>query len=323
YDALGRRIAKRFLGRTTRWLWDGDVPLHEWTETDEPAPPTQLAPESTTVAASRLEIALGAGPPRGPPPPGLITWVFMPDSFAPAAKLVDGEAYSIVCDHLGAPVAMFDTGGERVWAAEYDARGQLRDLECAGDHDRHACPFRWPGQYEDAETGLYYNRFRYYDPQTGVYISRDRTGLGGGRALYAYPRDPLLDTDPLGLNNVSTGAGRDHVTYRGIKNGKYYTGYASAPSSLGLTPNEIVSYRYGGDFSNFGGNPPRVVYDGTGVDGKRTARGLEQHFFEQDVKTHGRTNVANAQNPVGPNNKNRTKYKKNAKKHLDNNPGCG
>ncbi|WP_202807474.1 RHS repeat-associated core domain-containing protein [Gilliamella sp. wkB18] len=40
-------------------------------------------------------------------------------------------------------------------------------------------PFRQLGQYEDVETGLYYNRFRYYHPETGLYISQDPIGLAG------------------------------------------------------------------------------------------------------------------------------------------------
>jgi RHS repeat-associated protein len=63
------------------------------------------------------------------------------------------------------------------------------------------CPFRWQGQYEDAETGLYYNRHRYYDPDTGNYISQDPIGLEGGAALYAYVHDPNSWIDPFGLKN--------------------------------------------------------------------------------------------------------------------------
>ena len=62
-----------------------------------------------------------------------------------------------------------------------------------------SCPWRWPGQYEDEETGLYYNRFRYYDPDAGRYISQDPIGLAGGLSPYAYTRDPLTIVDPLGL----------------------------------------------------------------------------------------------------------------------------
>jgi RHS repeat-associated protein len=68
------------------------------------------------------------------------------------------------------------------------------------DVARTACPWRWPGQYEDEETGLYYNRFRYYDPRAGRYISQDPIGLYGGTALYAYVHDPLAWIDVFGLN---------------------------------------------------------------------------------------------------------------------------
>ena len=47
------------------------------------------------------------------------------------------------------------------------------------------------GQYEDAETGLYYNRFRYYDPEAGGYTQQDPIGLAGGFGLHAYVHDPL------------------------------------------------------------------------------------------------------------------------------------
>ena len=161
YDALGRRVSKRHQGRTTRWVWDGDVPLHEWVQEAGPAP-------------------------------SLITWLFEPESFAPLAKLSEGRADSIVTDHLGTPIAMFDAAGVLTW------RGGLTIWGASAD--ALACPFRWPGQYEDAETGLYYNRFRYYDPEAGQYLSQDPTGLAGGNALYAYVIDPLTWIDPQGLN---------------------------------------------------------------------------------------------------------------------------
>ena len=57
------------------------------------------------------------------------------------------------------------------------------------------------GQYEDAETGLYYNRFRYYDPNAGSYISQDPIGLAGGNpTLYGYAQDTNGWIDPLGLD---------------------------------------------------------------------------------------------------------------------------
>jgi hypothetical protein len=107
----------------------------------------------------------------------------------------------------------------------------------------------------------------------------------------------------LGLNNVSPGAGRTHVKYSGIKDGKPYHGYASAPTDLGLKPEEIVSRRYGSNFDDFD-IAPKVDYSGKDEIGKQTARGLEQRGFEADGGLKG---TSNAQNPVGPNNKNRQK----------------
>jgi RHS repeat-associated protein len=68
--------------------------------------------------------------------------------------------------------------------------------------DATFCPFRWPGQQEDPETGLYYNRFRYYDPQLGAYVSQDPIGLLGGLAPYRYVADPLRFADCYGLIEV-------------------------------------------------------------------------------------------------------------------------
>ena len=167
--------------------------------------------------------------------------------------------------------------------------------------------------------GLVYNRFRYYSPETGAYISQDPIRLEAGLSnLYAYVHDVNAWVDHWGLNNIKTGAGRTHVTYRGTKNGLPYTGYASAPSNLGLTPDEIIAYRYGGNFDEFGGVAPKAVYSGDGVEGKQIARDLEQRLYEGDLKATGgdTKKVANRQNPVGVKNPNRDKYLAAADEHL-------
>ncbi len=201
YDALGRRIKKSYRGQHTHWIWDGNNPLHEWVE-------GKLAPErvpevpfiwSADPGVKKREAELNALLSQGPPERGgkgkPITWLFEPESFAPMAKLVGGEQFSIVTDHLGTPVLMTNGAGVSVWSASISAYGELRELE----GERHACPFRWPGQYEDAETGLYYNRFRYYDAGAGQYASQDPLGLRGGDAQCGYVHDPLVWADPLGL----------------------------------------------------------------------------------------------------------------------------
>jgi RHS repeat-associated protein len=89
---------------------------------------------------------------------------------------------------------MHDAHGQQVWAAELDSYGRVRQQE-----GEAACPFRYQGQYEDAETGLYYNRFRYYDPEAGQYVSQDPIGIKGGSALYGYVSNPTTWIDPFGL----------------------------------------------------------------------------------------------------------------------------
>jgi RHS repeat-associated protein len=61
------------------------------------------------------------------------------------------------------------------------------------------CPWRWPGQYEDRGTGLFYNRWRYFDASTGAFVARDPLGLTGGTRVFAYAPSPTVQTDPSGL----------------------------------------------------------------------------------------------------------------------------
>lgn len=207
YDPLGRRVRKTFRGQSTRWVWDGNVPLHEWVDgqlepfrQDAATPPTAWSPGAIETRDTQLEALLAESPSERGTKQAPITWLFEPESFAPMAKLVAGRQFSMVTDHLGTPVLMTDARGEVAWSTQYSVYGALRALQGA----RHACPFRWPGQYEDLETGLYYNRFRYYDAEAGQYASQDPIGLAGGFAVYAYVKDPLTWTDVAGLNGTPT-----------------------------------------------------------------------------------------------------------------------
>ena len=69
--------------------------------------------------------------------------------------------------------------------------------------DRIRIPFLYQGQYLDRETRLAYNRFRYYSPETGAYISQDPIRLEAGLTnLYAYVHDVNAWVDPWGLVEV-------------------------------------------------------------------------------------------------------------------------
>ena len=105
-------------------------------------------------------------------------------------------------DHLGTPIAAHNAKGEAVWTAEYEAWGRIRQ-ETVSDGLKVNVPFRFQGQYYDKESGLHYNRFRYYDPEIGRFVSQDPIGLKGGGNLYAYVVTPTLWIDPLGLDHRS------------------------------------------------------------------------------------------------------------------------
>jgi len=107
-------------------------------------------------------------------------------------------------DHLGTPIAAHNAKGEAVWTAEYEAWGRIRN-ETVSDGLKVNIPFRFQGQYYDGESGLHYNRFRYYDPEIGRFVSQDPIGLMGGMNLFEYAPNPTLWVDPLGLKYRSIG----------------------------------------------------------------------------------------------------------------------
>lgn len=107
------------------------------------------------------------------------------------------ECYFYHCNHLGLPEALTNQKGEAVWAASYDAWGNVKKEY--NPNNLHQ-PIRLPGQYHDKETDLYYNRHRYYDPKLGNYINQNPIGLASGEPnLTVYPRNPIQGMDPLGL----------------------------------------------------------------------------------------------------------------------------
>ena len=174
YDPLGRRVRKTFAGKTTEYVWDSDDLIHEIAEGQE-----------------------------------TVTWEMEPGTFAPLAKVEGSKRYGVVTDHLGAPRLLMDEAGEVAWKAQLDIYGVARY-----DVMRTGCPWRWPGQYEDQETGLYYNRFRYYDPEAGRYVSPDPIGLVGGLSAYVYVADVLVWIDPYGLARCGParkGTDWDHI----------------------------------------------------------------------------------------------------------------
>jgi RHS repeat-associated protein len=180
YDALGRRISKIGNKKITRYIWDGNVLLHEWNYDAQKEPKTFVDDEGN-VAVEKESVE------------NLVTWVYGGNGFMPVAQLFNGKKYSVISDYLGTPFQSYDDFGEKVWERELDIYGDVRK----GDHN--FIPFLYQGQYFDADVNLVYNRFRYYDVESGSYISKDPIALLGGLSLYSYVNNSNAEIDRLGL----------------------------------------------------------------------------------------------------------------------------
>ncbi|WP_428847100.1 RHS repeat domain-containing protein [Pseudomonas tremae] len=169
YDSLGRRVGKQseIKGQTEHkhFLWQGLRMLRE------------ESPGQSSL------------------------YLYEPGSYAPLARVdqKEGEAenkvYYFHTDQIGTPLEMTDAEGQIVWQAKYRAWGAVEKL-VVNEVEQN---LRFQGQYFDAETGLHYNTFRYYDPEIGRFITQDPIGLDGGFNLYQYAPNTQSWIDALGL----------------------------------------------------------------------------------------------------------------------------
>ena len=186
YDAFGRRISKQRVDATgdvveqAVFSWDGDR-LIEQAQMDRPG-------SAETVT----------------------TWDYLPGSWTPVSQRVggsdvDAHFYAIVSDLVGTPTDLVTADGRRVaWtSAEATVWGAPRQ-KADNSSTKYGpakvdCPIRFPGQYADDETGLHYNRHRYYDPTAGRYTTADPLGLAPADDPHGYVLNPTGWADPLGL----------------------------------------------------------------------------------------------------------------------------
>lgn len=104
---------------------------------------------------------------------------------------------------IGTPTDLVDAQGRLLGKLQRTTFGEA----WPAPGSKETTQFRAPGQYADPETGLHYNRFRYYDPEVGRYISPDPIGYRGGLNLFAYGPNPIGWQDRYGLDFASlTGA---------------------------------------------------------------------------------------------------------------------
>src|SRR5690606_31952358 len=131
-----------------------------------------------------------------------------------------GSLYYVHNDHLGTPQVVTDQNQQVVWMADYQPFGKLTDTQ-TNNIELYS---RFPGQYFDSETGLYYNYFRDYDPSIGRYIQSDPIGLEGGINTYAYvENNPLLFVDVKGLSKSGARRPNSWNQFRSQMKGQGYS----------------------------------------------------------------------------------------------------
>jgi RHS repeat-associated protein len=137
----------------------------------------------------------GRAPPRGSRMDFLIT------AGNVTCQSTSEALYFISPDQLNTPRAVADNSGKVIWSWASEPFGSMPPNEDPdGDGQRFTFNLRFPGQYFDQETGLHYNYYRDYDPQTGRYVESDPIGLFGGMNTYAYVSgSPLSFMDLFGL----------------------------------------------------------------------------------------------------------------------------
>jgi RHS repeat-associated protein len=135
----------------------------------------------------------------------------------------------------GAPEELVDGTGRVIAKAKHEAYGAWA---WSGTTANVRAPFRFPGQMEDSDTGLFYNRYRTYDPETGRYLTPDPIGLDGGLNLYGYGPNPIAWIDPMGWRHRMTvtgaprGFGATNRTRNTSDGPQYESGMHDCPTEL-------------------------------------------------------------------------------------------
>lgn len=203
YDSFCRRVQKTWRGETTTYYWDG----------------VRLAAEVYHDGSCRLYFYVDDT--------ALSPFLFI-DYERVDANPESGRRYYIFTNQVSAPVRVEDDNGQTMWSARIDPYGKTH-VEPGSKISLH---LRFPGHYFDPETGLHYNRFRYFSPELGRYLESDPAGLSGGINAYAYPARPLTTVDVNGL-------GAKTASRPKTKKGPPPEVGCKAPLQAGLTPEQV------------------------------------------------------------------------------------
>jgi len=203
--------------------------------------------------------------------------VYEPGSFVPMLRIDDTEQGQVlsayITDALGTPMQLVTPNGQPRWLAEPDDWAAVKNQRAVRNVTQ---PIRFQGQWHDEESGLYYNRHRYYDPQQGRYISQDPIGLNGGTNLYGYVTNPTGMVDPLGLRN---------------RRGPYGLGSLNSQSNMIRRSTENISSRWSNldSLSHYRNDGPDVTLREIGhlstIQNSATTQGVLSRFGNQINET--------------------------------------
>lgn len=185
YDGFARRLEKRVFGSAQlvrhRYRWDSENLIEELIES---RPRSDQAAPFAFMERRR--------------------YAYIPESPVPVAQAVDTPSgvgtwmYLVHRDGAPIPLALVDGDGRVEQSFEHEAYGRVTE------GDPMAALSRFPGHWYEPETGLHYNRWRYFDPETGTYLSPEPLGLEGGTETYSYVMGrPLSLVDPDGLKGCT------------------------------------------------------------------------------------------------------------------------
>jgi RHS repeat-associated protein len=197
YDMAGRMIAEldgKDGSVLREYIYLGYMPLAVATRTVDKGASTGPGNGAGKGIGQPGVPALGPGQGKGTPP--VITPGTPPTPATPSPA--QPGLYFFHLDQVGAPQAVTARDGATVWRADWEPFGAV-----ALGQNKLTSHLRFPGQYFDEETGLYYNYHRHYDPSLGRYIESDPIGLAGGLNTYGYvDGDPLVWTDFYGYDAI-------------------------------------------------------------------------------------------------------------------------
>ncbi|GDU08848.1 type IV secretion protein Rhs [Escherichia coli] len=275
HDASGRRTEKRCDRKKIRftYLWDGDsiAEIREYRD-DKLYSVRHLVFNGFELISQQFSRV------RQPHPSVAPLWVT--------------RTNHAVSDLTGRPLMFFNSEGKTVWRpGQTSLWGLALSLPAdtgypdpRGELDPEAAPgLLYAGQWQDTESGLCYNRFRYYEPETGMYLVSDPLGLQGGEQTYRYVPNPLGYIDPLGLAKTSVPAEKISLSDKArdlFRQGK-------VREALDVHYEDLVRRKLGGISQEIAGREYDVVTDKIIAQVKRTYSSIDnpKNFLSKSTRT--------------------------------------